>query len=1174
MPTDEHAPAGAPTGEGPIQQAAQQNEERAALALKAGHVGVFDWDIAGGKVVWTLSQEEIFGLPSGTFDYPYEAWAQSVPEEDLARLTAFFLEWMDSEREDEQWEYRYRRGDGTMRWIAARGILLRDAQGRAVRMIGTNQDITERKQREEARERSLGQLQAVLDNMPEGVVVTDVEGNVLAMNAAALALHEYHSIEEARRWFPQYQETFELFDMSGKPLPLAQWPISRALRGEIFDEMEVNIRRKDLGQTRLFSFSGRPVSLAESGPMLGVLVVRDITEREQALQALRQSEERFRAIFEQAPLGIAVIDSWGGRFLQINPKYCEITGRSQEEMLTLDWMSITHPEDLQADRDRMARLRAGELPSYHMEKRYVHKNGSCVWVSLTVVPLWAGGEKLKCHIAIVEDITRRKEADAQLSAALRDLKNLKAAVDEHDIVAIADPQGTLTYVNDRFCTLSKYSREELLGQNPRVLNSGYHSKEFIRNLWKTIGHGRVWKGKFRNRAKDGSIFWLDTTIVPFLDASGKPYQYMAIRSDITELKRVEEALRESERQLLTLMNNLPGMAYRCRNDPDWTMEFVSNGAQALIGYSPSELIGNRVVSYASLIHPEDRQAVWEQVQAALNQRKTFVLNYRVRTATGEERWVWEQGQGVFDEQEQLLALEGFIVNITKLKRVEEALRESEKRFRTLANAIPQLAWIAQPDGYIVWYNQRWYDYTGTTPEQMEGWGWQSVHDKDELPKVLDLWKASIATGEPFDMTFPLRGADGIFRPFLSRGYPMKDAEGRIVQWFGTNTDISAQKVVEDALKESKEAAEAANHAKDQFIAVLSHELRTPLTPVLATVSALQTQEDVPAPLRADMELIRRNVEMEATLIDDLLDVTRISRGKIDIHQEVVDVHASLGMTVEICQEEIKAKRLEIRLEFHADQHHAWADPVRLRQVFWNLLKNAVKFTPEGGRVTLRTYNDGNRLKIEISDTGIGIEPDVLPRIFNLFEQGEPGKIRQFGGLGLGLHIARAVVELHQGRLTAFSEGKNKGATFTVELAAIGPPEKTETPSPTVEPQERPLRILLVEDHPDTLRVLVKLLKKWGHAVTTAETVRTAQELANGQEFDLLISDLGLPDGSGLDVMRQVKEHSGTPGIALSGFGTEEDIRQSRAAGFAEHLVKPVNIAALRMAIRQFAFAGS
>jgi len=320
-----------------------------------------------------------------------------------------------------------------------------------------------------------------------------------------------------------------------------------------------------------------------------------------------------------------------------------------------------------------------------------------------------------------------------------------------------------------------------------------------------------------------------------------------------------------------------------------------------------------------------------------------------------------------------------------------------------------------------------------------------------------------------------------------------------------------------------------------------------------------------------MALIRRNVEIEAALIDDLLDVTRISRGKIDLHQEPVDVRDCLNMALEICRNETQAKRLEIRSEFQAAHNHVWADPARLRQVFWNLLRNAVKFTPAGGRITLRTHNVGDRLQIEIIDTGIGIKPGVMSRIFDIFEQGDQGKARQFGGLGLGLHIARAVVELHQGLLTAFSEGENKGATFTVELATIASVQKPITRSPSVGPEERPLRILLVEDHLDTLNVFTKLLQKWGHTVTMAQSVREAQELTERQDFDLLISDLGLPDGSGLDIMRHVKERSGIYGIALSGYGTEEDICQSKGAGFTEHLVKPVNIDALRMAIRKVAY---
>jgi PAS domain S-box-containing protein len=381
------------------------------------------------------------------------------------------------------------------------------------------------------------------------------------------------------------------------------------------------------------------------------------------------------------------------------------------------------------------------------------------------------------------------------------------------------------------------------------------------------------------------------------------------------------------------------------------------------------------------------------------------------------------------------------------------------------------------------------------------------------------------------------------------------------------SDITERKQAEAVIQQAKETAETANRAKDQFISVLSHELRTPLTPVLAIVNSLQTQADLPGHLRSDLELIQRNVEMESALIEDLLDVTKISKGKVVLQHETVDVQDCLQTALEICQSVIGIKHLEIQLEFQAPRHHVCADPARMRQVFWNLLNNAVKFTPDGGRITLHTHNDGSRLITKITDTGVGIDPEVIPRIFNLFEQGDQSRTRRFGGLGLGLNIAQTVVKLHQGQLTAFSEGRDKGAPFTVELTAVPAPEKSEPLVPPVEPVEHPLRILLVEDHADTLQVLVKILQKWGHHVTAAASFKKARELVASQKFDLLISDLGLPDGSGLDVMREVKERSETPGIALSGYGADEDIRQSKAAGFAAHLVKPVNISALRAAIR-------
>lgn len=372
-------------------------------------------------------------------------------------------------------------------------------------------------------------------------------------------------------------------------------------------------------------------------------------------------------------------------------------------------------------------------------------------------------------------------------------------------------------------------------------------------------------------------------------------------------------------------------------------------------------------------------------------------------------------------------------------------------------------------------------------------------------------------------------------------------------------------------EQARNIAEGENRAKDQFLAILSHELRTPLTPILATVSAVDPAVLSPE-LRADLAMIQRNVELESKLIEDLLDLTRISRGKIVLHMEILDCHSCLRSALEICKSDITDKELHVSVDFLAGQHYARADPVRLRQVFWNLIRNAVKFTAVGGSINIATCNEADLFRVEISDTGIGIAPEVLPRIFEAFEQGERSKTRRFGGLGLGLSIAKAVVDLHHGLLSAFSEGEGKGATFTVELAAVSPPP---APQKThIVPEQGKAanisKILLVEDDRDTLRILAKLLRKSGYEVTAAGCVEQGLALSATNPFDLLISDLGLPDGSGLDLMREIRQRDSLPGIALSGFGTDEDVRLSLAAGFEEHLVKPIDFATLRRVIQRVA----
>jgi CheY-like chemotaxis protein/anti-sigma regulatory factor (Ser/Thr protein kinase) len=373
-----------------------------------------------------------------------------------------------------------------------------------------------------------------------------------------------------------------------------------------------------------------------------------------------------------------------------------------------------------------------------------------------------------------------------------------------------------------------------------------------------------------------------------------------------------------------------------------------------------------------------------------------------------------------------------------------------------------------------------------------------------------------------------------------------------------------------AAQKARAEAERANLAKDSFLAMLSHELRTPLTPVLTSVLALQQEENLPEETRASLQMIRRNVELEARLIDDLLDLTRVSKGKVQLSLEEVDAHVLLRNAVEICQADIDHKNLSLETALAAEKVCLEADPARLQQIFWNLIKNAVKFTPDGGRLAIRTANSDGQLRVEVSDSGMGIDAETLPKIFNAFEQGERTRL---GGLGLGLAISKALVETHHGKLTAESPGRNQGATFTATFpVAENHAGASAVSVPSTPAARKIMRVLLVEDHEDTNRSLTNLLRRRGYRVHSARSVQSALALAENEQFDVLISDIGLPDGSGIDLMQKLSADHPLFGIALTGFGMEEDVRRSHDVGFHHHLIKPVDLNRLDALIQQSARA--
>jgi PAS domain S-box-containing protein len=392
------------------------------------------------------------------------------------------------------------------------------------------------------------------------------------------------------------------------------------------------------------------------------------------------------------------------------------------------------------------------------------------------------------------------------------------------------------------------------------------------------------------------------------------------------------------------------------------------------------------------------------------------------------------------------------------------------------------------------------------------------------------------------------------------------------------SDITDRKRREEEMRYAKEQAERASRAKDEFLAALSHELRTPLTPVLLTTAVLRDDGRLPLDARDQLAMMKRNIELEARLIDDLLDLTRITHGKFALRMEPCDVHSLLALAVEMVRDEARIKHLKVEIDLRADQANVMGDPARLQQVFWNLLKNAVKFTPDSGHVTVRSQRSDGKLAVEIADTGVGIPPEAIGKIFLPFEQAaEVQKDRRFGGLGLGLSISKAILDQHGAEIAVDSDGLGRGATFRValpvtEVSVPTPTEKMSDASADIaasnngEIAQRHLRVLLVEDHEATIEVLHRLLTQAGHQVTSTMTVASARQAAESARFDIVISDLGLPDGTGFQLMEELRDIYRLRGIALSGYGMDEDLKRARSSGFAAHLIKPIDFDQLRQAI--------
>jgi PAS domain S-box-containing protein len=532
-------------------------------------------------------------------------------------------------------------------------------------------------------------------------------------------------------------------------------------------------------------------------------------------------------------------------------------------------------------------------------------------------------------------------------------------------------------------------------------------------------------------------------------------------------------------------------------------------------------------------------------------RRVMFIHHRVEDVTQFVRQ--QQRKGAEHEAiAETLRTQAGVMEADVLRRAQE-IQEVNRWLRVLADSLPQLAWTARPDGFITWFNRRCYEYTGATREQLEGWGWQSVHDPAALPDVLRAWDDAIKKGLAFEIEFPLRGADGKFRRFLSRASPLKDDHGNVIQWFGTHTDVTT-------LVEAQEALRNADRRKDEFLGMLSHELRNPLAPIRNASFILRHAEPGGGQVRHAQDVIERQVGHLTRLVDDLLDVTRVARGKIELRRSRIDLRDVVLQAADDFRMLLQGRGVRFEVVISEEKLWADADATRITQVVGNLLHNAAKFTQRGNEVAIRMGAVEGAAEIRIRDTGAGIEPSLLPRIFDAFVQGDRTLARTEGGLGLGLALVKGITELHGGIVRAESAGKGEGAEFVIRLPLLAAPEARSAPTPPAQ-RRNAQRVLIVDDNADAADTLAEIVKMLGHTVDVAYDGPSAIEKVRASRPDVVLCDIGLPGMSGYEVARRLRA-SGVNGaklIAVSGYAQSEDVSKATEAGFDGHVAKPCNL---------------
>lgn len=865
-----------------------------------------------------------------------------------------------------------------------------------------------------------------------------------------------------------------------------------------------------------------------------------------------------------------------GKIVSLNSVAERLTGWSEVDAIGRplgEVLVLHHEETLEPVPDPIARVRevhhAVELP---LRTILVARDGTTRAIDDSAAPIGTPGDDVEGYVLVFRDITNRRHAEKQLADAET---RFRAFMDRSPAVAfVKDESGRYIWGNAAWRAEHADVEYFGIGMTDAQLWPDHIARQFQlsdRRLLDTRQTEEFIDLIQRENLPD--THWL--TIKFPLDGPDDAPLIGGIALDVTEQIRQEQAIRESESRYRLLFAANPQPTWLIDNE---TTQFLAANEAAVrdYGYSQAEFLQMRL---RDIQVPEELPALDDWLKRSRHER------------VAEHSWRHRRRDGTIIDVEffshvfQLAdrtARVGIALDVTERLRAERALEVNRERLDLALNGARLGLWYSDLATGKLTLNDRARSHFGFTPdiEPTIGLYMAQVH-ADDRETIRESIERAISECGPFVGEHRvIVGNATRWTRVIGRAHA--DDGGKANRFDGISIDITEQKLDEIRLREAKESAVEASNAKSKLLAMLGHELRTPLTPVLASVSEFLDNprrsagdpESSRLEMRELLTMIRRNVELEARLISDLLDISRFERGEIRLECEIVDVHDVIRQGIEICQEAIVASGVRVFTELAAEQRFVDADHARLMQIVWNLVHNACKYTQSGGQLLVRTSNaltpnsESPLVVLEFIDNGAGIEPAFLERAFDPFEQESANRKHRQSGLGLGLAISRAIANAHGGNLSVTSEGKGRGATFRLEL--ISTPERTRLPlsRPTINHRNAAAsgRILLVEDNSDTLRYLLILLRSRGYSIETARRMSEAADHLERSSFDLMISDIDLPDGTGLELMRLIQGK--TRGIALSGFGSEDDERLSLEAGFSAHITKPVDFARLESAIHQ------